>query len=165
MAAKKSPKASKQKFLNQKRTYTNAQVLSFVLIFALVGIWAILQSSAAPSAGKGGHTSGGSTISAPQLVTDNNSNGIINYGDWVTFTISTTATTTPYVNLLCYQNGTLVANGKDGYFAGAIGTRNFGLSSSIWTSGSANCTANLITPPSANGKYTVLASTSFQVFP
>ncbi|HEX4774874.1 MAG TPA: hypothetical protein VH234_05135 [Candidatus Saccharimonadales bacterium] len=164
MAAKKSSKTSKKAFLNQKRTYTNAQVLVFVLIFALVGIWAILQSSAAPSAGKGGHTNGG-TISAPQLVTDNNSNGIINYGDWVTFTISTTATTTPYVALQCFQNGALVLNGRDGYFDGAIGNRTFGLSSPTWTSGAANCTANLITPPSSNGKYTILATTSFQVYP
>jgi hypothetical protein len=83
------------------------------------------------------------------------------YGDMVTFDISTTETAYPYVNLKCYQNGQLVAEGWEGYFDGALGDRFFGLYSPIWTGGAADCTAWL--DKYANGRWKQLASTSFHV--
>jgi hypothetical protein len=83
------------------------------------------------------------------------------YGDRVTFNISTTATTYPYVNLKCYQNGALVAQGWAGFFDGALGTQAFGLYSPQWTGGAADCVANL--DMNSHGKWKVLASTSFHV--
>ena len=83
------------------------------------------------------------------------------FGDTVTFDVSTTATTTPFVNLNCYQNGALVAQGWATFFTGGAAGA-FGLSSPIWKSGAANCTADL-GMYSNNGKWTVLASTSFHV--
>ena len=83
------------------------------------------------------------------------------YGDAVTFTISTTVTDQPWVNLKCYQGGTLVAEGWDGFFAGALGDRLFGLYSPAWTGGAADCTAWLV--DYANGRWKQLASTSFHV--
>ena len=83
------------------------------------------------------------------------------YGGKVTFDISTGATAYPFVNLMCYQNGNLVAEGWDGFFDGALGDRTFGLYSPKWTGGAADCTANLAMK--VNAKWKVLASTSFHV--
>lgn len=86
-----------------------------------------------------------------------------NYGDVVTFNVSTTETQYPYVNLLCYQNGTLVAEGWAGFFGGALGSGAFGLYSPQWTSGAADCTASL--EMNSHGRWKELASTSFHVDP
>ncbi|HWC85513.1 MAG TPA: hypothetical protein VG388_03170 [Solirubrobacteraceae bacterium] len=112
-----------------------------------------------PSGGGGGGKGGGGSgsISAPIDETPH-ADGLIHYGDWVTFNISTTATTQPWVALICRQNGAVVLQGKDGYFDGAIGGRDFGLWSSVWTGGAASCTAQLETP-----SFSVLASTTFSV--
>src|SRR5262245_14661198 len=69
--------------------------------------------------GGGGTTGGSGTISlvTPPVV-DNNGNGAPNYHDVVRFNVSTGSTTTPYVNLYCYQNGKFVAGGAEGYFPG-----------------------------------------------
>jgi hypothetical protein len=113
-------------------------------------------------AGKGGKPSGGSSsISAPVMVGDANSDGLPNWGDTVTFNVSTTATAQPFVELVCSGNGIGYDSWK-GYFAGSLDTNwNFVLASGGWTGGPASCTAQL-------GMYTKqgfrqLASSSFQV--
>ena len=131
----------------------------------LASVAACIALAVTPSAfaGKrvGAGTTGDSSISAPILVNDAAGNGVVNWGDTVTFNVSTTATTTPFVNLLCYQNGALVANGMKGFWDGSIDVnRNFGLSSPMWQSGAADCTANL-GMYSNNGRWKTLASTSF----
>jgi hypothetical protein len=111
--------------------------------------------------GGGGTTSGGGTIAlATPLVVDRNGNGGPNWNDVVTFNIQTTATTQPWVNLVCSRNGTVIAQGWDGYFEGSLTSRDFGLASPQWTSGAADCTAYLTTPT-----WSRLASTSFHVDP
>jgi hypothetical protein len=113
-----------------------------------------------PGNGNGHHTtsgSGGGTISLV-LVNDANGNGSPNYGDTVTFNVSTTATDQPWVNLQCFQNKVLVAQGWNGFFDGSITGRNFGLYSGAWSGGAADCTAYLDNP-----QWSVLASTSFHV--
>ena len=131
---------------------------SLVLVFALVPA-ALAGKGGKP--GSGGSTSSTSSISGPVMVVDNNGNGLPNWGDTVTFNISTTATTQPYVNLVCSGNG-IAYNSWKGVFAGSLDTNwNFVLSSGGWTSGAADCTATL-------GMYTKqgfkkLASTSFHV--
>jgi hypothetical protein len=82
------------------------------------------------------------------------------YGDFVSFSVSTTATTQPWVNLKCFQSGALVAEGWAAYF-GTNPTPTFGLYSPMWTGGAADCTAYL--DMYANGRFRPLASTSFQV--
>lgn len=110
----------------------------------------------------GGGSTGSSSITLAPLVFDANGNGLPNYGDVVTFNVSTTATDRPFVNLQCFQNGVLVANGWNGYFEGALNTsRDFGLSSAVWRSGAAECTAWL--DMSTNRGWRHLASTSFHV--
>jgi hypothetical protein len=81
------------------------------------------------------------------------------FGDTITFNISTTQTGNPFVNLNCYQNGGLVAQGWAAFWPTK---ENFILSSPAWTSGAADCTANLVTYVNSV-KYKVLASTSFHV--
>src|SRR5689334_22738360 len=65
--------------------------------------------------GSGGTTS--STISAPVTVTDTGTPGL-SFGDTITFNVRTTATTTPWVKLDCYQNGDIVASGTKGFWDG-----------------------------------------------
>ena len=83
------------------------------------------------------------------------------FGQTITFNVSTTATSNPFVNVNCYQNGTLVMNSWAAFFSGGT-NQNFGLYSPSWQSGAANCTADL-GMLSSNGKWKVLASTSFDV--
>src|SRR2546423_598443 len=67
----------------------------------------------------------------------------------------------PYVDLKCYQNGGLVGEGWAAFFAGGTaGT--FGLYGGQWTSGAADCRADLGMYEN-HGKWKVLASTNFHV--
>jgi hypothetical protein len=127
----------------------------------IVGVLAVAPSAYAAKNTAGGHgggkNSGGSgTIS---LVLLNSTDGLAHYGQSVTFSISTTATTQPWVHLQCYKSGSLVGEGWDGYFQGSLSGRNFTLASPSWTSGAADCTGTLTTP-----QWVPLASTSFHVY-
>jgi hypothetical protein len=114
-------------------------------------------------AGKGKPSAGGSSaISAPVMIADVNGDGLPNWGDTVTFNVSTTATTTPFVNLVCYQNGVQVASGWKGFWDGSIDPNwNFGLSSPMWKSGAADCVAWL--DKQTKQGWQQLASVKFQV--
>ena len=136
-----------------------AQIGAIVLALALVPV-ALAAKSGGHKPGGGG--SGSSSISLAPLVYDANGDGLPNHGDTVTFNISTTATSSPYVDLQCFQNGVLVAEGTDGYFDGALSTRNFTLSAPQWMSGAADCTAWL--DMSTKQGWQQLASTSFHVY-
>lgn len=129
----------------------------------LAGAALVVSLAVAPAAfaGKGKPSTGGSSsISAPVLVADGNGDGVPDWGDTVTFNISTTATTQPYIHLVCSGNGVAYDSWK-GVFTGSLDTNwNFVLSSGGWAGGSASCTAWL-------GMYTKqgfkqLASSSFQ---
>ena len=137
-----------------------AFAMSFAAALALAGV-------AYAANGVGSNKTSSSSISPPIVVsagapaTAPTSTTTPHFGDTVTFEVSTTATTTPFVNLNCYQNGALAAQGWATFFAGgSAGT--FGLSSPIWKSGAADCTADL-GMYSNNSKWKVLASTSFHV--
>jgi hypothetical protein len=142
--------------------------IAHAAIFALALVLAVVPAAFAAKGsggGKGGGgTSGSSSISiAAPLVYDGNGNGLPNHGDVVLFNVSTTATTQPWVNLRCYQNGVMVYNAWNGYFAGALNNDwNFGLASGAWQGGAAECTAYLDKANSRNG-WTQLASKSFHV--
>jgi hypothetical protein len=122
-----------------------------------------LAPAALAAKGGGNPPASTSSISGPVLVSDVNGDGAANHGDTVTFNVSTTATSQPYVNLLCYQNGVLVMNSWNGFFDQALNpTRNFGLYSPSWQSGAADCTAWL-DMYTKRGTTVQLASTSFHV--
>ena len=84
------------------------------------------------------------------------------YGDQVTFNVTTDASN-PFVNLKCYQNGVLVAEGWEGFFEGALGDRIFTLWSPQWVSGAADCTASVSVY--SKRRWTSLASVAFHVSP
>jgi hypothetical protein len=114
-------------------------------------------------AGKGGsHGGGGGTTSGSGSLTmvlvTPTADGLPHWGNTVTFTLNTTISQ-PWVHLVCKQNGTVVAEGWNGYFVGSLTGTNFGLYSPQWTSGAADCTGYLTTPD-----WTVVASTSFHVY-
>lgn len=133
---------------------------TFIAI-ALVAVVALVAGPATAGgrgAGKGNGKpgSGGGTIS---LVLLESTDGFGHYNQLVRFNVYTTATTEPWVNLKCYQGGTLVAQGWEGYFERSLSDGNFRLNSPMWTGGEADCTAFLTTPQQA-----VLGSTSFHVY-
>jgi hypothetical protein len=85
------------------------------------------------------------------------------YGARVTFTVSTTATVYPFVHLKCYQGGTLVEEGYQGFFDTALGNKWFNLGPTpLWAAGAADCTATLEKSTSKGG-WSVLGTTSFHV--
>ena len=114
----------------------------------------------AKGGGKPGGGSGTSSLTL-KMVTDNNGNGLPNWGDEITFTISTTATAEPFVDVACYQNGTLVYGTTGGFFASYPWpwTKVMLLSSPSWRSGAAECQARLYYLSGRNN--VTLATTSF----
>lgn len=103
----------------------------------------VLAASMAPSAqgqgngkgkGKGNAQSEGSSLSLVMYY-DQNANGAPNWGDLVTFAVSTTETTDPKVEVICFQNGDVVF--------GAVWptTPVLTLSSQSWRGGAAECKA------------------------
>jgi hypothetical protein len=124
----------------------NGRIARAAQIVALVPALALVPAALAAKGGNGG---GGTTGSSDSLrlvmVTDANGNGLPNWGDTITFNVSTTATTTPHVSVLCYQGGVQVYSGLTGYYASYPWpwTQNMGLWSYSWTGGAADCTAKL----------------------
>ena len=127
------------------------------LCLALAPITLAAKGGGGSKGGGGKPTAGAGTIS---LVLMDSTDGVAHYGQRVTFNVSTTATSEPWVNLKCYQNGALVAEGWEGFFEGSINDGVFGLYSPQWTGGDADCTANLTMPDRR-----VITSTSFHVYP
>lgn len=159
--------AKKQSYLRKKQTFSGAQVLLFVLVFAAVGAVAIWQSLAAPHSGGGGKTGGTSTLTGPVMVTDLNSDGLPNKGDTVDFNVSTTATALPQVGLRCYQGTNFVFDGYKSYWATAdpAFTQPFTLTSGYWLDGqSAVCHARLFYNDK-RGNQVILATLDFNVNP
>ena len=133
----------------------------FALICAAaVAAFLVLGVPSAAFAGKPGGGSGQSTISV-KMVVDNNSNGLPNYNDTITFNVPTTSYKT-WVELRCYQNGASVYAQSAGFFAGYPWAPNYQLASAYWTGGAANCSAVYYTE-SNSGKRVVLSTLAFGV--
>ena len=112
-----------------------------------------------PGAGKGGSGGGGSL--SVVMVTDNNGNGLPNWGDTITFNVSTSASM-PSVQLACYQNGALVYTATRGFYPGYMWSDNDVLEGMYWTAGAADCTATLYNT-NRNGSNTTLATLNVSV--
>jgi hypothetical protein len=113
-----------------------------------------------PGGGSGG-TSGGS--GALQLVMLSDANGDLspNWGDRITFNLTTTADK-PFVGVNCYQGGAWVYAASVGYFDAYPWAKEFTLAASSWPSGAADCTARLYTSTDGSSS-TTLATMSFHV--
>jgi hypothetical protein len=133
--------------------------------FALAAVFTLVLAGAALA----GKPSGSSSINGPFLVTTSPNGSAVtgastitpHFGDIVTFTVSTTATSNPFVNVNCYQGGALVMDSWAAFFPGGSG-QGFGLYSPSWQSGAADCQADLGMLAN-NGKWKVLSSRSFHV--
>jgi hypothetical protein len=130
---------------------------------SIVAVLLLVTASVAFAAG-GGPKSSTSSISL-QLMAAPTSSGSAspNYGQDVTFNVSTNGTTQPFVHVKCSQNGSLV---YEAWQSWAKGPQSFTLGgTTAWQSGAADCTAYLENwdSYSKNGKITVLASTDFHV--
>jgi hypothetical protein len=131
-----------------------SRLIAAVTVFALVAV---------PSAVAGKPGSGGTTGGTISIVLLDSTDGLPHYGQRVTFDVSTTATTTPYVNLRCYQNGTLVGQSWEAFFDGSLDDQIMVLGgSTAWQSGAADCTATL--NKRTKRGWQLLASTSFHVY-
>jgi hypothetical protein len=147
-------------------THSAQAVAEGALIALLVVGLAAGTTFAAKGGGGGGKPGGGGTTSGSGTISLAPMDGATeaHFGARVTFTISTTATVYPYVHLMCYQGGTLVLEGRQGFFPTALGNPWFYLGPTpSWQSGGGNCSANL---EQYGGKgWSVLGSTAFTVYP
>jgi hypothetical protein len=111
---------------------------------------------------RGGGTGGSGTLSVA-MVADANQDGLPNWGDTITFNVSTTATTEPHVNVTCSQGGVVVYGAATGYYASYPWpwTQNMTLSSQMWSGGAASCTAVL--SAYSGTSVTTLGTLSFSV--
>ena len=168
-ASKMAKKAKNKKLLERKATFSFLQIALFVVIFAAAGVYAVLQSSAAPAADKSTGKSRRSetgVINRLVMEIDRNGDQLPNYRDTIHFDITTTAAT-PYINLLCTQNGVKVYEGWQAYYDSAFNpTRTFGLSAEIYGGSEAlpsDCTAKLV--GEINYKTAILNTFNFTVNP
>jgi hypothetical protein len=143
----------------KRRIAHTVQIGTIILALALVPA-----ALAAKGGGGGHHGNGGTTGSSSiSLVLLNSTDGLAHYGQDVTFNVSTTATSSPYVELDCYQSGALVYMNSKGFFPSYPWGQVFTLSSGAWTSGAANCTATLYSMNASGTRRTDLKAMSFDV--
>jgi hypothetical protein len=103
-------------------------------------------SPALAAKGGGGKGGAGAGTSSLRLLMVDPADSVINQHDEVTFEVSTTATTRPFVGVRCSQDGgNLVYDGYVGYFPDYFSdTTWFTLDSPYWTDGvAADCVARL----------------------
>jgi hypothetical protein len=139
-----------------KRPVARIAVLATVLALAVA-------PTAFAGKGPGGGGTGGSNSVALVLV--DSSDAVPNWGETVTFKVSSTAQY-PSVETTCYQNGTSVYTHSAGFYPTYpwLWAQSFVLSSYAWTGGAADCTAKLYTMNSKGGSVT-LATLGFHVYP
>ena len=132
-----------------------ASLLAAAALISVSVLWVVEAS------GRKGHTQ--NTNSSLSLVLLNSTDGQPHWGQQVTFTASTTATTQPFVQLSCYQAGVLVYSFSAGFYPGYPWTQIYTLKSNAWTGGPAGCTAMLYSAD--GGRETILATLSVPVSP
>jgi hypothetical protein len=135
---------------------------------ALAAAFLVLALALVPVAlaGKGGKPGGGGTTNSGSSLTlvmlaDANANGLPNWGDQLTFRVSTSASY-PAVELDCQQNGVWVYAQVVGFYPTYMWPQVYTLESPSWTGGAADCTATLYTT-AKNGSRATLATTSYHV--
>jgi hypothetical protein len=135
----------------------------------LAGVILVLSLALVPAAfagkGGGGNGGGGGGASTLSLVlsTDTSGNGVANWGDTVTYDVSTSATSAPQVRTSCSQNSAVVLTANASFYAGNpfAYMEYVPLQTGMWTSGAADCTAVMYY---TSGKRTVTLKTlSFHV--
>ena len=84
-------------------------------------------------------------VSSLELVPVPVSDAVQNWGDQITFDVTTNETDYPVVSVLCYQSDTLVYAGSAGFYPSYPWqyAQTFTLRSNTWTGGPADCAATL----------------------
>ena len=136
--------------MNRRRNIVVVSIALFVVAFAPTA-----------SADKGGNKDPSSLSLV--MVSDANGNGSPNWGDTVTFSVSTTETSQPSVIADCFQNGTLVYRHYGFFYGDWSPSQNFVLQSYAWTGGAADCIATLYYIDAARGTEVDLATVPFYV--
>jgi hypothetical protein len=137
-----------------------------IALVALLAVALVLVPAAAAGKGKGkpggGTNSGGGTI---KLVPLNSTDGLPHFGQKVTFSVYTTATSYPWVDVKCYRSGSMVYEQANGIFATSL-NQVFTLGPTpSWTGGAADCTSYLQNWDGySKGKIVTLASLGFHVY-
>src|SRR5213592_2511452 len=141
-----------------------SKALASVFALFLMTILVLVSASVSADA-KGRKANSSVTGSGFALVLLNSTDGLAHWGNQVTFTVSTTATTEPHVSLKCSQNGVVVYAAQSGYYASYPWpwTQVMTLSSSAWSSGSAECVAALYYFSGTNS--VTLATLNFTAYP
>jgi hypothetical protein len=138
------------------------RIAIFVSIGALVLVLVPVALAGKGTGGKGkpggGGTVGGGTLTLVRLTPT--ADGLTHWSNWITWNVSTTATTEPFVSTVCKRGGVVIANTSAGYFASYPWpeAQSFSLQSQVWTGGAADCVGTLY---SSSAK---LATVSFHVY-
>jgi hypothetical protein len=117
--------------------------------FVTLALAALLVSAVSGAAfarggkGGGGTTSGANSLTL-KMVVDANGNNLPNWGDKISFKLTTSATK-PFVSLNCYQGTNWVYAASVGYFPAYPWAKEFTLAATSWPGGGADCTAKLYT--------------------
>jgi hypothetical protein len=104
---------------------------------------------------KGRHS--GVSATSLEVVNVDPTDTVNNYGDTITFTVDTNATSYPFVALVCFQGEDMVYSKTVGIFPDYSWSQNFLLSSAWWSGGAADCTASVYYFTS-NGRERTVAS-------
>jgi hypothetical protein len=131
-----------------------------VITAASIVAGAAASTALASSLGKA--PAGGTTSPAIKLVNLTAPGASPSFGQQVTFTVSTTATAYPWVELRCYQGGANVYYASVGYYPSYMFPQTFTLGPTpSWSGGAANCTASLVSYDTRRTK--VIATLGFGV--
>jgi hypothetical protein len=137
-----------------------------ILEGALLSVIVVVLVAGTALAAKGGGQTTGTTSSlvGPVMVLDANGNRQSNYGDEITFTVTTTASQ-PEVGVRCWQGTTWMYDAYVSYFNSWLSPQYFLLTSTKWDPAViADCTARLFYY-NKRGQENVLATLKFSVAP
>ena len=145
--------------------------IAFVAAFLALALALVPAALANKPGGGGGHNGGGGggttggsgTISLMLL---NSTDGLAHYGQRVTFSVSTTSTLYPWVDVKCSQNGAVVYHQANGIFRTSL-NQIFTLGPTpSWTGGDADCVAALQNwdSYSKNGSISTITTISFHAY-
>ncbi len=144
----------------------SAQAIAEGSLIALLVVGLMAGTALAGKSTTGKPSGGSGSSSLGYLVAaDQNGDGGLNWGDSVTYSVSTSATEYPYVSTSCVQDGVQVLSGSAGFFPSYPwpSAQVVPLTTMRWTGGAADCTARLY----SNGgkRTTTLATIAFHVDP
>ena len=133
------------------------------LIFCF-SLFVLGSTEALAARGGGGGSKPRPSAGSLTLVVLGSTDGVPHWGQQVTFTVSTSASTQPHVNVTCSQGGVVVYGTTTGYYAEYPWpwTQVMTLSSNDWSGGAAECVGVLWYASGA--KMVTLRTMSFHVY-